>query len=396
MRFLCLSLIAALIVPIFVACARKEGRASGPPSGSKQPSAPPDNMVMTDGPGSGNGGKGVLIDGKPFLLDLVEGGVEKSPYFSPDVEVPKDIRDRLVKVFGHDSRFPIDLIGRKLIEVQNTFFQPGFLLLKSMELFRWRFVNLPPASVNDQREGLKANPRQYVQLGKRLQKTIIIDTNYWEQLNEGNRVALIFHEAAYAMARPIKMREGFFKQDTGAVQEFVAFLFMPPRDGSPRDRVTTLQAMMDRIKPENFDFTAGLIRNESIDTVFVTPTVHFYFTQEKSAKRIKEIDDISGVIIAHSFHEGSDFFVNWLEQAVCHDIPQGAALAYEIKKPYKDFVIDLYEGAGNQFYSYMKISDREGNELEAPRSITSESCKQVVVSQAQSIMVRLKSYTWIK
>src|SRR5262249_15653934 len=129
------------------------------------------------GPGSGNGGKGVLINGMPYLLDLVEGGVEENPYFAPNTQVDPELLDGVTKAFANTPHVPVYLIAKKLTEISKIQYIFALMMLKTMEVYQWKFVNLPPEEVNDQRNGVKVDPDNRIQLAKRLQKSIIIDKN---------------------------------------------------------------------------------------------------------------------------------------------------------------------------------------------------------------------------
>jgi len=327
-------LTAAVLVVSFVGCGFKSTETSAP---AAAPSKAPGSSNMQVGPGSGNGGKGVVIKGRLYLLDLVEAGIEKSPFFDETVQVPPYVRARVAQVFATLDDFPVDLVARKLAEIMSRNYAMGLLMLKTMELYRWRFVDIDLAPVHDQREGVKVQEGGYIQLAKRLSVSIIINRSAWKKMDTANRVALIFHESNYAFAKPFKLASGYFAQDVGAVQEFTAALFTKPREGGQN-----LYYAGARVYPMEFDFGGTILVNDhswlgegdSVYTpplVFVNPEAEIYFAR----KDLTRIDGSSYRYRGFSLiSEGTRQYL--LDEAVsrmCSQLPQDAVDRFHRTEP---------------------------------------------------------------
>ncbi len=186
--------------------------------------------VNARGPGSGSGGKGVRVGEKVFLLDFTESGIEQDPAIDPQASLKPEFIVRLAKAFKGDVNFPLKGIAQKLAQILNVDYGFGITLLKTIEAYEWKFVEIEPSRLEDQREGLCIDSDKYVQVGKRLGRVIIIHRPSWNQMDEKNRIGLVFHEIIYALA-PLKSEVNAsdgtktYWQDTGAVQELNAFLF---------------------------------------------------------------------------------------------------------------------------------------------------------------------------
>src|SRR3954468_6367024 len=152
------------------------------------------SLELHAGPSSGNGGKGVLINGQTYLLDFVEGGIEEHPFFNENVNPDRKIIERVYSVFGNIADFPIEEVAQKLTEIYQQSAAIGILMLKTMELYSWSLVNLPPKPVKDQREGVQVEAANYVQAAKRLRTNIILGREAWKKMDRANRTGLIIHE----------------------------------------------------------------------------------------------------------------------------------------------------------------------------------------------------------
>jgi hypothetical protein len=174
----------------------------------------------------GNGGDGIEIDGKLYVLDLVEAGVEignLNPHHSDDLEGLEKLRVRLA---NRIPRSASEALALKLQRLQSA--SPVFaeVLLQAIELYNWRLVN--SALVNIKDENTLLDYENLVQLAIRRNANILIDRTQWERLDAYNQSALILHEVIYALVKPI---EG--KQDSVAAREIVGHLYS--RMGSQDD-----------------------------------------------------------------------------------------------------------------------------------------------------------------
>ncbi|MDP7320814.1 MAG: hypothetical protein QF441_09415 [Bacteriovoracaceae bacterium] len=151
----------------------------------------------------GNGGDGLVIDNKPYLYDLVEAGVHKNPFFDSRVTSDSYLKGEVENIFFHAPHINTDLITRKLMEVYNTDKVFGISLLYAMKFYSWRWVDLSLYDIPDDGDTvIRYDRNKLVQLAVRYNRSITVDVNHWNNLNPGNQVALIFHEAIYALMKP--------------------------------------------------------------------------------------------------------------------------------------------------------------------------------------------------
>jgi|GEM_PF-5555691 len=186
------------------------------------------------GPGTvGNGGDGVEIDGKLYLLDLVEfGGREGdhiTPHIDPSIEPRESDLERLSALDSlNDSGVVIDKreIAAKLAEIRAV--NPGLAeaLLRVIGMYEWEYSNYPLVDVGD--ENTKVNlPR--VQLGIRQRTRIDTAREALLRLQQNNRTAYVFHEIVYALVRPTPIvtngERPLVAQRSSVARQITAYLF---------------------------------------------------------------------------------------------------------------------------------------------------------------------------
>ena len=66
----------------------------------------------------GNGGDGIYIDGKIYLLDFIEAGIERDAYIDPELQADSEINSYLEASVGHISDMPTSLLGSKFMEIK--------------------------------------------------------------------------------------------------------------------------------------------------------------------------------------------------------------------------------------------------------------------------------------
>ena len=185
----------------------------------------------------GNGGDGFVIEGTPYLYDLVEAGVHKTPYFDHNIKLDPYLQGRIEKIFSHAPDLDLKLVTRKLIEIYNVDKIFGISLLYAMELYSWRWVDLSLYDVPDDGDTVvRYNRDMLIQLAVRYNRAITIDATEWTKLNGGNKVALIFHEVIYALLNPKFIRSekciapsdcqtDIYEQDANLARQITGFLF---------------------------------------------------------------------------------------------------------------------------------------------------------------------------
>jgi small nuclear ribonucleoprotein (snRNP)-like protein len=174
-----------------------------------------------EGDRGGNGGDGIYIDDKLYLLDFVEAGIEESPLI---IDVAPTLHTKMrVDMLFPQIGMPRDLIARKITELRNgTFPFFGALLLDVMELYQWRLVNSKLIDIKDENTVLQYENLE--QLAVRKNSSIMIDRSLWEKLDDANKVGLIFHEAIYALIKP-RMVGGILQQLSDRARELNGKIF---------------------------------------------------------------------------------------------------------------------------------------------------------------------------
>jgi hypothetical protein len=149
----------------------------------------------------GNGGDGLRRNGKLYVLDLVEAGAELKPFFSKTVVTNPKISCRLETVFSSQS-VPTKLLSLKLSEIEKVDKAFAEALLQTIELYSWRWVNAALVDIKDEDSSLDYPQKNLVQVAIRRGQNIKVNREAWKLLDDGNRAALIFHEAVYALIKP--------------------------------------------------------------------------------------------------------------------------------------------------------------------------------------------------
>jgi hypothetical protein len=193
----------------------------------------------------GNGGDGIEIDGKLYVLDLVEAGVEDAPYVGPVDRIAPMIRRRIEAHFSQ-THFPVELIATKLADIEAVDPVMAHILLRGMELYNWRLVNGGLVDIQDENSLL--DYANLSQLAIRRNSTIMINRVLWERLDAANRAALVFHEIVYALVKPVTAGERL-TQDSVVARELTGYLFS---QDLPRQGIVGLS----RIVGEGFTFRA--------------------------------------------------------------------------------------------------------------------------------------------
>ena len=183
--------------------------------------------------GVGNGGDGVYINNKLYLLDLVEAGIQQKPKYGTAIRT--DILKRVEGILN-PQEFPTKVIAAKLTE-----YHPNVRVierhLQLIENLKWNFSDAPLVNVKDENSVLRPN---FVQLAIRRKDRVRIDRKLWEQLDEANRAALIFHEIYYTYAQIKQGQKVIGKttvkysyQDSNYARENVGEVFSRIRSKSP-------------------------------------------------------------------------------------------------------------------------------------------------------------------
>lgn len=147
----------------------------------------------------GNGGNGVidLQTGQVMLLDLVEAGLEKKPFFNQDLT---NIYLDQVNKYLNATTFPSNLIALKLSEIARHDRITAMTVLTALKLLDWQFVDYELEKTNDIAPAIDIAPELIVQLANRRYAQVLINRNLWNKLNLENRAALVIHELIYSLS----------------------------------------------------------------------------------------------------------------------------------------------------------------------------------------------------
>ena len=171
----------------------------------------------------GNGGDGVVINGQLYLLDLVEFGNFRAPYFDPSSQASASDIEQLNVL--EDIPVDRDLIARKIAEIRKQSPLLAEVLLQGIRMYSWHLAAYELIDVGDENTVVNL-PR--TQIAVRSRKTILVSETEVTRLDAANRVALVFHEAIYALIRPKKItgEKGSFEyQQSSVAREINSYIF---------------------------------------------------------------------------------------------------------------------------------------------------------------------------
>ena len=173
-----------------------------------------------------NGGDGIVIDGTPYLYDLVEAGVHRNPNFNDRITTLLEIKNRVDKIFIHARDLDTELVAKKLTEIYHVDKIFSAALLRVMEMYSWRWVDFSLFEIPDDGDTVvHFGKHELVQLAARYKRSITIDSKIWLKMPQSNRVALLFHEVIYALIAPTQVTEHVFIQDANLARQITSFFF---------------------------------------------------------------------------------------------------------------------------------------------------------------------------
>jgi hypothetical protein len=158
----------------------------------------------------GNGGAGVMINGKPILLDLYEMGFTVG--FIEKQLAPLDFYMDAAQVVTALSVDEQVILAQKLTEIHNVSPRLALFLAGALSEYIWTVIDV---NLNVIPEVSPLNI-ETVQLANRLGSVVRFQKSYWDLMDSANHVALVLHEVAYAYA-PVVLVSGRFQPDFGVV-----------------------------------------------------------------------------------------------------------------------------------------------------------------------------------
>lgn len=174
----------------------------------------------------GNGGAGVMVDGKPILLDLYEMGLTTGFY-----EGQIDALDQYMIAAQAVTALTVYeqvILAQKLTEIHYVSPRLALFLASALREYFWPVID---GNLNVIAETSPLNV-ETIQLANRLGSVVRLQKSYWELLDSPNRVALVLHEVAYAYAPVVtETTQGLVsKQDSVPVRELIGVLFLHSTD----------------------------------------------------------------------------------------------------------------------------------------------------------------------
>jgi hypothetical protein len=194
--------------------------------------------AFAGGGGPGNGGDAVYSPGVFFgyggtweVLDLAEAGIKTSPRFD---QARKDfkknyskrrssyVRGIVYETFA-DPRFTTSFKEALSAAIQYAGLDRANLLA-AMRLYQWQLTDGKLENVGDERSTLDLSKMRVEQLAIRLDDRIQIHAPIFLEMNLLNQVALVYHEIAYALTKPITDGSGTY-QPSWRARSWVASYF---------------------------------------------------------------------------------------------------------------------------------------------------------------------------
>ncbi len=174
----------------------------------------------------GHGGDGVLIAGTPYLLDLVEWGIEFDPFMDSSI-VPNptyiDIISEVLTPLNSEKLIPI--VARKLTEISKVDLKFAESLVQRFTEYNWRLVNKRLVDIQDEDTVLDYNDLELVQLAIRRNGMVRISREYWSKMNVAHQTALLLHEVIYSFSYSSGFNEVKFFSDSA--RTITGYLFTP-------------------------------------------------------------------------------------------------------------------------------------------------------------------------
>jgi hypothetical protein len=326
----------------------------------------------------GNGGDGIYIDDKLYLLDFVEAGIEQSPLI-PDYVTPSLLTKLRVDMLFPQEGMPRALIAKKITELrEGTFPFFGTLLLNVMELYQWRLVNSKLIDIKDENTVLQYEKLE--QLAIRKNSTIMIDRALWEKLDEANKVGLIFHEAIYALIKP-RVVDGKMQQLSDRARELTGKLF-----------TDNYWMGLGTILEEDFDEDMNLVIGGDLAISVSTMTGTLY-----SPKLVIYFENDSDRTLELSFGKNDpyDWKMSDIAQSICHRAKKTERLIIRDEANLKAVELAEFESEG-VLRKYAKMTnglDGATYNLNTRNVITvspGEGCQERVVSNLNDVLEAVK------
>ncbi|MGZ3775940.1 MAG: hypothetical protein ACXVCN_19655 [Bdellovibrio sp.] len=178
----------------------------------------------------GNGGVGIVIDNKVYMLDLYERGVHQNAYYNDTITSRSWVEDKLRRAFQltNLSDVPLKKAAKKISEVLAQNYFAGSMVVKAIEALDWRLIDSELVTLEDTESPIAGN---LVQIAVRQKNIVFINKNLWDKMDADNKLALIIHEAFYFWSQTdtLYTNEGrrYEKQSAPETRSITGLLFSP-------------------------------------------------------------------------------------------------------------------------------------------------------------------------
>lgn len=200
----------------------------------------------------GNGGHGVVIGGKVYLVDLVQAGLEHSVGAFYIEHKKKNNFEGLLRHgvltngrdSGDSSLFPYRSVGERLYGIYQG--QPvlAMALLETIRMYQWNFIDRELNKIPLRGTVASFDEGTVMLVANRSGRSIYVSAPAFKRMDDLNRAALVIHEALYALIRPTRI-EGKLTQNTARVREVTSHLFSRLDFTTPSDAKRTEELLGD-------------------------------------------------------------------------------------------------------------------------------------------------------
>ena len=173
----------------------------------------------------GNGGEGVMIDGRIYNRDLYDFDLHFFPWIGPtrDPEIERALKDWNPLNLSVQQK---DLLVRKLSDLENAEAHLGKVLALAFRVFSWRFTDGELVLIQPDQIRKVLDQSQRVSIANRHGQTVLIQKMSFSLLNDENKIALLIHEIVYALMRTSHSFDGISESPSLATtRQIVAGFF---------------------------------------------------------------------------------------------------------------------------------------------------------------------------
>lgn len=209
----------------------------------------------------GNGGHGKIINGRVYLMDLVEVGMVEPEYndYIPDWVKKhghfEPTRKRIKEALGTEE-LPLDEITEVILSISQKDPLVANTLLDAMKLYRWVIIDeefklLPlDGNIIENKEG------DIVLLANRRGRTVHISRPYLRRMNKKHQGALVIHEVTCPLVPPRKVMTAdgseMYAQDSARGREITGLFYTLRNESS-----FGFQGFARYLSPAEFPFISG-------------------------------------------------------------------------------------------------------------------------------------------